>query len=273
MLSPEQQRLCLKTISSSSLFYLALDALKKHKGFSIVRMADGEKHLYDLILSNSPETHLLPDIKGGTKWLAEARQAACNRDGVCTEKWLKNMGLYDITLGELQSRMDYAAINATFFAPSPSGLVNPEYNVYDYWPERSLYAEHFFNCIWPNEWKEKLYREAEHVLCIHGNVGTADSMQLRVQANLNVKVSFIKLNNWTQTKGVIEKAKTCTAPLVVFSGGPSGKMIGPALAEAGKVVLDIGNNMDRWTLSHLPINRDAANQFHREWTKTNKQWA
>lgn len=259
MLSPLQIRRCLKTVSASSLFYLALTALEDGKSFSIVRMADGEKHLYDLILNNPPETHLLPEIKDAAKWL--------------DEKWLKKMGLYNITLGELKLRMDYAVTRAMFFAPSPTGFVQPWYDVYDFWPEPSYYGEHFFNCSWDYDLKKLLFKQAGHVLCIHHNVSTADSMQLRVQANLGVKVSWIHLDNWTQTNDVIRKAKTSTAPLVLFSGGPSSKMIGPAVADSGKVVLDIGNQMDKWTFSHLPIDRDAANKFHREWAKTNHQWA
>jgi hypothetical protein len=258
MLSPDQRRLCLKTVSSTSLYYLALDALKTHTGFSIVRMADGEKHLYDLILNNTPHTHLLPSIKGAAGWL--------------TEIWLKRMGLYDIPLWILKYRMDFAVKNATFFAPSPSGFVDPEYNVYGYWPEPKYYAEHFFNVVWNEDFKEKLVRAAGHVLCIHGNASTVDSMQLRVQSNLDSKVSWIQLTDWTHTVDVIEKAKTCTAPLVIFSGGPSGKMIGPSLSSCGKVVLDIGNQMDRWTFAHLPMDRNKANLFHQNWSKNNSRW-
>jgi hypothetical protein len=258
-LSTIQQRRLLKTVSSSSLYYLALNALELRRGFSIVRMADGEKHLYDLILENSSDDKLLPGIKGGSGWMQD-------------DKWLKYMGLYGISLRELKRRMDYAALKSTFFAPSPSAFDNSGYDVYDYWPEPEFYGEHFFNCIWGNDKKEILFKTAGHVLCIHGNAGTADSMQIRGQGNLGVKVSYLKLNDWIQTDEVIAKAKTCTAPLILFSGGPSGKYIGPALANVEKVVLDIGHQMDKWTLSHLPMNRPAAEEFHREWSKNNQQW-
>lgn len=259
MLSLTQNRRCLKTVSSSSLFYLALDALKGGEGFSIVRMADGEKLLYEIILNNSSETHLLPGIEGGNGLMKD-------------DKWLRYMGLYDISLSELKARLDYAATRATFFAPSPTGFSNPAFDVYDYWPEPKLYGEHFFNCIWNDDLKKKLFQAAGHVLCIHGNPATADSMQIRVQANLGVKVSYLKLKEWTETAGVIAKAKTCTAPLVLFSGGPGGKMIGPAVAEAGKVVLDIGHQMDKWTFSTLPMYHDAAHKFHGEWIKRTREW-
>lgn len=262
MLTPTQRDICFKTISSSSLFYLALDALERKLPFSIVRMADGEKHLYDLILENltsGGDQLLLPGVPGAKGWL--------------TEGWLRRMGLYGIPLSELRRRMDYAARRTTFFAPSHSAFDDPEYDIFDYFPEPAHYGECFFNVIWHDDFKTRLFKQAGHVLCIHGNPNTADSMQLRVQANLGVKTSWIQLTSWEQTHDVITKANTCTAPLVLFSGGPSSKMIGPMVAEAGnKVVLDIGNQMDRWTFSHLPLDREKANAFHREWSAKNTQW-
>jgi hypothetical protein len=261
MLTTDQQELCLNTVASTSLYYLALDALENRQPFSIVRMADGEKSLYDLILqnrNNGPALKLLPGIPGAPVWL--------------TENWLRKMGLYAIPLQELRIRMNEAAMNSTWFAPSPTGLVDPEYNVYGTWPPRARYAEHFFNIIWNDLFKETLFRKAGHVLCIHGNAHTADSMQIRVQANLGVKISYLPLNAWTQTKDVIAKARNSTAPLVIFSGGPASKMIGPLVAQDGRVVLDIGNQMDRWTFSHLPIDRDKASAFHKEWSARNTQW-
>lgn len=264
MLTPTQRDIAFKTIGSTSLYYLALDALENREPFSIVRMADGEKHLMDLAIKYQDNDQLLrPGLPGAHKWL--------------TEQWLRNMGLWQIPLSELRARLDYAAEHCTYFAPSPTGFVDPEYNIYDYWSEPGVYAEHFYNILWNEGFKEELFRRAGHVLCIHGNANTADSMQLRVQANLGVKVTWLKLNAWTQTHAVIAKANTCTAPLVLFSGGPSGKIIGPMLAgqlvsKPGRVVLDVGNQMDRFTFSHLPIDRDKAGAFHVEWSKTNKQW-
>ena len=236
-----------------------MDAMKRREPFSLVRMADGEKHLMDLILKNPGSCLLQPGLAGAHPWL--------------TEPWLRKMGLYQIPLDVLQARMNYAVEHATFFCPSPTGLIDPEYDVYDYWNEPDTYGEHFFNITWPDCFKEELFRAAGHVLCIHGNVNTADSMQLRVQSNLGVKVSYLKLNAWTQTNEVIGRALQCTAPLILFSGGPASKMIGPMVAingdRPGKVVLDIGNQMDRWTFSQLPIDRPKANEFHLEWSKSN----
>lgn len=64
-------------------------------------------------------------------------------------------------------------------------------------------------------------------------------------------MDYFQLDNWTETEAVIERAHLNTASLVLFSAGPAGKYIGPAIAknlDTPKVVIDLGNASDHWLL-------------------------
>lgn len=242
---------CWQTLSSRAFYYIVCDALLNNKSLSAVRVADGEKALLDWCLGKAN-----PIIATVTK-----------------ESWMKRYGVDGISKEELKNRILMAGDNCDYFAPSTSGVENELYSLWEYFDPRSFYIEHFFNHDWTTEMKTELFKMAGHVLVIHGNAKTADSMQLRVQANLAVKVSYIKLSHWSESQDVIEKSRSNTAPLVIFSGGPASKYIANEIAVGGnkpKVVLDLGVAMQRWTFEHLPANRKRAEEFHKNWSTSNK---
>jgi hypothetical protein len=248
MLSLSQRDLCKRTISPSTFYLLVQDALASKKPLSVVRMGDGERSLLKQCQEGYPEDVILPSPEN--------------------HQWLKNLCVIGITKGELSRRILKAAKECTYFAPSISGIENPEFFTHDISPYRSYYPDNFFVNQWTEEMKADLFKQAGHVLLIHRSPNTADSMQLRVQANLGVKVSFIGLSDWSQTSDVIKKASEIDTPLVIFSAGPAGKYIGPEIAKYGripKVVLDLGHTTDSWTFEHLPADREKAEQFHAEW--------
>lgn len=246
-----------RTVSPNAFFWMVMDALTNRKGLSCVRMADGEKAiLLQAMQQQSYEPLQCPfaEIPG----------------------WIENMGLGGIVAGEMFYRLDHAARSCTHFAPSVSGLSKMDYNLYDLWKPRDFYIDNFFVDQWSVAQKEELFRTAGHVLFIHRNAGTADSMQIRVQANLGVKVSFIRLDHWRECDTVIGLAAENRAPLVLFSGGPAGKYIAPKIVEKSplpKVVIDVGHGADYFTFSHLPMNRKAAEAFHAEWEQNQLQSA
>lgn len=252
MLSSRQLELCSKTMSPRAFYQVVLNAMDDKKPLSVVRMGDGERLLMDMTQGDASDEILV-------------------RPGY--EKWMKMLGLVGISKYEMHRRLVYAERTADYFAPSVTGLYNEGFNLYDSFRNRKVYVDNFFVNDWETSMKETLFRKAGHVLCIHANPHTADSMQLRVQANLNVKVSYIPLSNWDQSERVIEAASKNDAPLVLFSGGPACKYIGYVISRGGnlpKVVLDLGNAMDHWTFSHLPVDRDKANAFHKEWAARGK---
>lgn len=230
VLDSVQKNLCHNTISSNTLYMLVGNALVCKDALSVVRMADGEKILHDYCRGKG---ELLP---------------------IMDEKWKKQYGIEGIENEELLRRLDIAAKDCTYFAPSVSGIQRPDFNLYNIFPGRKHYADNFFADAWSETMKIQLFNVAHHVLFIHYNTCTADAMQIRAKWGLNVKVTYLKLTNWRETEDVIERAKSIDAPLVLFSAGPAGKYIGPKIATTGnipKVTLDIGHAADHWTLLSL----------------------
>jgi hypothetical protein len=240
-----------KTVSPNAFFWMVIDALSNGKRLSCVRMADGEKAIWEQAKSQKRSEPLKTPFEN-------------------FPDWAKTYGVDGITAEEIMHRLSYAAIFSTHFAPSVSGLRQEAYKLYDIWPRRDFYIDNFFVDQWNDEQKTELFKTAGHVLFIHRNAHTADSMQIRVQANLGVKVHFIKLDNWRECPDVIEKALKNPAPLVLFSGGPAGKYLAPDIARRSslpRVVIDLGHGADKFTFSHLPMDRKAAEAFHAEWSK------
>jgi hypothetical protein len=252
MLTPKRFDTAQHVMSHRAFFQIVLDTLQNKRPLSVVRMGDGERLLMDMTAK-------------------DASSKILTRPGY--EEWLKTLGLEGITMKEMRRRLMNAERMADYFAPSVTGLYSEGFNLYDVFPKRKMYVDNFFVNDWEDTMKERLFKEAGHVLLIHANPHTADSMQLRAQANLGVKVEYIPLSNWSQAESVIDKAADNEAPLVLFSGGPACKYIGYIISRGGnkpKVVLDIGNAADHWTFSYLPVDRPKAEAFHHEWVKNRK---
>jgi hypothetical protein len=212
-------------------------------------MADGERAL-------------LQQCKGNIKTPLEAPEG-------WGPEWLDRYGVTGINKRLLRDRLNYAAKSCTYFAPSITGVTNSVFNMYDAFPLRDQYVDNFFPDQFTVEQKTALFKQAKHVLLIHNNPHLADSMQLRVQANLGVKVNYLRLTNWRESDTIVSMAAYVDAPLVLFASGPASKWIGPAIATEGrvpKVTLDLGHACDFWTMSHLPMDREAAERFHSEWS-------
>lgn len=253
-LSVKEKYFVHNTISYNAFYLILLDALTKKNALSVARAADGEKILMDEYLKHG----------SGAFEPIEAMD----------EDWLKRYGIHGITREELYRRILRAGTECTYFAPSISGVANKGYSVWDYFPLRKEYVDNFFVNDFKWEMKENLVKTAGHVLLIHGNPHTADSMQLRLQANLGVKVDYIRLTNWRDSEAVIQAAHKINAPLVLFSGGPASKYIANDIATEGnipKVVIDLGAAAQHWTFEHLPADRAAAEKFHKEWVQRNNQ--
>ena len=251
MIQKDKLEICHKTISSRAFYQIVIDAIDNKKSLSTVRAADGEKMLMDQYIN-------LGD-------------GIANPPGSESDKWLDTYGIRGITRKELYDRILLAGSTCDYFAPSVSGLSNDLYNLYNYFPSRDHYVDNFFCNDWTTDMKSELFKKSGHVLLIHGNPHTADSMQIRVQANLKVKVSYLKLTNWSESINVIERASKIDAPLVIFSGGPSNKYISNEISKGGnipKVVLDIGAAAQHWTFENLPADRKEAEKFHKEWIES-----
>lgn len=237
-LSSAQIRLCEKTISPNAFFLLVQDALLRHNPLSVVRMADGEWLL----------------------WRQSGEGDENEQPAGRSERWKKNLGCEGITKKELLRRLRSAAEACTYFSPSISGIVNPDYDIYRLFRPRGCYVDNFFVNQW-DEWMiRQLYELAGHVLLIHRSAEVADALQIRARELLKVKVTFLRHNDWQDSLAVIAGAEELDAKLVIASVGPAGKFILPRIANSSrgpKVVLDIGNTMDRFTLLKTQQEQEA----------------
>lgn len=229
-LTPQQIRLCEHTISSNAFFLIVQDAILRRRALSVVRMADGEFLLFKQSVVGSPDEEVAGRSPG----------------------WLKNLGCAGITKGEIQRRLASAAHACDYFSPSISGVCNPDYDIYRLFRPRTEYVDNFF-C---NQWEEwmiaQLYSLAERVLLVHRKPEVADALQIRAREVLGVRVEWLRHNDWHDSAGVVEKAAESDAVLVVASVGPAGKFALPLIAKTGKtpkIVLDIGNSIDRFLLA------------------------
>jgi hypothetical protein len=214
---------CQDTMSAYTFYLLVGNALLRQEELSVVRMADGEHMLFAW-------------CNAGQRFLSDS--------------WMRTQGLAEISKGELLHRMMVALEECTYYAPSLCGIYSPDYDVYPVIP-RKHYVDFFFNHVWSEELKTQLFETAKHVLFIHRSAKMAEKMRKNA-AHLGVKVTHLLLSDWRETEGVVERAKAVDAPLVLFSGGPASKLIGPAIAHAGnKVALDVGAAANLWTLSNL----------------------
>lgn len=232
-LSDEKKSLAARTVSAYAFFYMLGDALINKTPLSNVRMGDGELTLIKDCLAKLDTTEYFdrpittyPDDK------------------------LKKMGIYGITYHDLHRRLLIAGHESTHFAPSVSGLTRDDYDLYSCFDERPHYIDNFYVNIWNDQMKAELYKQAGTVLFIHRSLETADALQINLQKHLGVRVNFLRLSSWDESAAVIDKACNDPAQLVLFSGGPGSKYISPEIADnSGKIVLDIGNAADLWTLS------------------------
>ena len=233
-LTESKIQLCEKTISSNTFYMLVGDALVNGKPLSVVRMGDGERQLIMNVREGDPNEPVV--IKTAN-----------------SEAWLKRMGCFNLPKKELINRLEAAANECTYFAPSISGIQLEAFELYSLFNPRDKYVDNFFCNAWTEEMKIQLFKTAKHVLFIHKNTASADAMQIRAKYALDVKVTYLKLEAWEQAEDVIAKAQNIPAPLVLFSAGPASKYIGARISNSTmpKVCLDIGNASDYWLLSSL----------------------
>lgn len=232
-LTHEKMEIARKIGSAYAFYYEVADALVNRKPLSVVRMGDGEHTLITEVLNNYDLDVPLTSYD---------------------EAWHKRMGTHGLTRRELYRRLMEAGNQCTHFAPSVSGLVLNCFDLFGYFYERDHYVDNFFVNIWSDEHKIALYKEAGSILFIHRNRATADAIQKRCKQYLGVRLRYLELSNWDQSDSIIEQARADDAPLVLFAGGPASKYISPRIAAQNKVVLDLGNSTDQWTLLNLTKN-------------------
>ncbi len=215
---------CLKTISINTFFMLVGDALEYRKPLSVVRMGDGEKRLY---------LHCETNV-GTIEW----------PNSPFGDDWLRDFGCLGIPCGELYRRIKVAANECTYFSPQIMGIQREQWAVHDLFRQREQYVDNWFVSQWDRQRQDQLLKHAGEVLLLHGDQGVRDAFALRVH-QLGGRAECIEMRNWQHGDMVIAEAAVRSPRLILFSGGPANKYIAPAIAQQGKVVLDIGQAFAR----------------------------
>jgi len=228
LLSQSQVYRCMDTISTSTFYMMVANAVLRREPLSIVRMGDGEKLLMDYLEGLPASTRDVED-----------------------DDWMGRLGCLGIDKCDLHDRIKLAANECTWFAPSISGIIREDFELYNRFRSRPRYVDNFWCNAWTEEMKINLYKAAGHILFIHRNPNSYAALADRAHELLGVKTSYIQMDNWRQSEDVIAQAYEVDAPLVLFSAGPASKYIGHRIATRGrisKVSLDLGNSSDLFLL-------------------------
>lgn len=228
-LSSKEKDLCFKTVSSNAVFAIVGDAISKHASISIVRMGDGEHKILSAD-SNKPFMDFENLYQG----------------------WNERLGIIGIPTGVLQKSILEAGNNCTYFAPSISGISMPHYYLYNFFKPRPYYFDNFYVNNWTFAMIKMLFEASNGVFIIHRDF---KKIIKNFDKNYNsrgkgqIKFAGCLKNNWDDNEQVIDTAIKSGMQLVLYSGGPGGKIIGPEIAKTDKkVALDIGNTLITWSL-------------------------
>ena len=233
-----KRQVARSTISSRAFYYLVSHALIQDEPLSVVRMGDGEARLYRECreLGSTSLRRKLP-VETFHKELRE------------------QLGIEGIPYELLERRIEEAADRCTYFAPSITGLTNPQFDLYSLFPSRTRYVDNFWVNDWTYEQKAELFKLADKILLIHHKTEVADAMQNNTWRLLGKQgmVQYVKMSSWRETTQVLSAAVCSDARLILLCAGPAGKYLAPAIASKrtfggqARVVLDIGNSIDQWT--------------------------
>lgn len=230
MLSEKHLDQAHRTISIWAFKQIVLHHLSIGKPLSVVRMQD-------------VEVKIMQDVSNILRQDGDIDYASLDQtiQGY-TDELLAWSGLTGITYGEVSRRLKLAVQTTTYFAPSLSGLSRSDYDLLKFFDHHHL-VDNSFVSAWSAEDRQEIFDAAHSVLIIYGNPAVGDHYQRALTYH---RAGFIKLTSWEQADEVIEKAKQMPHRLVLFAGSAGSKYIGPAIAESGKVVLDVGLQMERW---------------------------
>jgi len=220
-MSPKHLEQLNRTISTWAFKIIVLHHITEGLPLSVIRMQDVESKIMRMI---SEGVSLNDPVRG------------------YSDKIIAWSGLTGITYREVERRMRLAVQTTSYFAPSLSGTIREDYDLMKFFDHPRL-VDNSFPSVWSREDKQEILDKAHSVLVIHNNAAIGDQFQ---KALTRHRAGFLKLENWKQCDEVIEAAVKLPHRLVLFAGSAGGKYIGPAIADSGKVVLDIGSKMEKW---------------------------
>lgn len=226
-LSGLEKEICLKTISPKAIFAIVGNAIVQRKSISIVRMGDGEFRILK----------------------ADKTKPFTEFDYI--KNWNKRLGTEGMSVDKLQKNIIKAGNSCTYFAPSVSGISLREYYGHVFFKSRLYYFDNFYVNDWTADMIKMLLEASEGVFIIHRDYKKIIS-NFKKTYNLSkkggVKFSGFPKDSWSDNEQAIEAAVQSGRQLILYSGGPAGKIIGPEIAKShNKIVLDVGNTLLPWS--------------------------
>lgn len=227
-LSDKERDICLRTISPKAIFALVGDAVTLKKGLSIVRMGDGEAKI--LQSPTDEPFHAFDHREAG---------------------WNERLGIEGLDVRTIQANIVEAGNTCTYFAPSVSGISRDTYHLYDHFAPRDVYFDNFFVNDWTGEMIKMLLEACGGAFIIHKHAAAlVEDFSAHYSLPASMFASFEK-KSWRDNEQATEAASQSDKQLVLFSAGPAGKVIGPRIAKAGKIVLDVGNTLPSWSVGNI----------------------
>lgn len=225
-LSDAQKEICLKTVSSKAIFALVGDAIASKESMSIVRMGDGERKILasdtTQVFTGFNQTH---------------------------EGWNARLGIEGMPVKTLQESLIEAGNTCTYFAPSVSGISFPEYDLYQYFNPRTQYFDNFYVNDWTHEMIRMLFEASDGIFILHREYKKIiSSFKKHYTLPEHKRIDGFLKESWADNDDAISAAIASKAQLILYSGGPGAKGIGPHIAQTkGRVALDIGNTLIPWS--------------------------
>lgn len=208
----------IEVITSTGILDAAIAALANREPLSVVRMSDGERKILDWCHGHPPNSPMLE----------------------FNDSWRKRYGVDGINCRDMQSRLEFAAKDCTYFAADGG-----EEFFLKYFAKREPFAEIYFPHRWTREQRKKLLAAAGTVAVVNRDLEVANAITC---SKFSPLTAFQKLNtffgylpDWTRSNECIRAIAKDSAPLVLVSAGPASKFIIPEIAKQGKVVLDMGS--------------------------------
>lgn len=165
--------------------------------------------------------------------------------------WNERLGIVGIPTDILQKKIIEAGNNCTYFAPSISGISLSNYYLYNFFKSRPFYFDNFYVNDWTHKMIKMLLEASDGVFIIHKDYKKIISNFRKTYELTNKsgdRFDGFPKKNWNDNEQAIDAAVKSGMQLILYSGGPGGKIIGPKIAKAkNKIVLDIGNTMETWS--------------------------
>ena len=225
VLNADEYGFCARMLSHDAFAAITIHHLASRLPMTCVRASDGERALIGHGLYNA---ELAPFLKD--------------------DDWLTRYGVKGADLKALGKAIHAAGNNATFLAPTVSGLWLPQFKTWNLFTPRAQYVDIFYPYNWARnlEALHGVLNAAGKVLLAHKNCAGIIS-GITKSPKLTTKLVGFPLTSWSQHDDVAKVVGEERPDLVLICGGPHGKVLVDKLGQLTdqpRVILDVGSAVE-----------------------------